>query len=153
MIFFVTEILSHRPFLILRNMKCMFHEFLYALVFGCRNRNDRYPEQFLHQIDIDRSMVTGYFIHHIQCDYHRNIHLQKLHRQVQIALDVGCIDNIDHRFRLIFKYKIPRNDLLTAIWRHRINTRKICHRGIRMPFYRPVLSVNCHSRKISDMLV
>ena len=38
-------------------------------------------------------------------NYFRNVHLNQLHRQIQIPFNIGCIDNVDNAARFILNQK------------------------------------------------
>ena len=78
----VAKILLERMLLIFCNMDRMLHQLVHALIFCRRNRDNGHPEQRLHAVYIDRPVISDHLIHHVQRDQHRNIHLQKLHRQI-----------------------------------------------------------------------
>ena len=100
------KILPARLFLIAGDMDCMLHQLRHAFIFCGRDRDNRRLEQSLHRVDVDRSAVFPHLVHHVQGDNHRHIHLQKLHRQIQVPLDVGRVHNIDHCIRLVLQDKI-----------------------------------------------
>ena len=106
-VIFIAKILTQRFFLIFCNVKCMTHKLVHALILRRRNRNYRHSEQCLHSVHINRSLIACHLIHHIQCNNHRNIHLQKLHRQIKISLNIRRINNIDQCPRLLIQHKIP----------------------------------------------
>ena len=152
MIFFVTKILFHRAFLIFCNVNGMPDQLVHPFILCRRNRNHRHSQHCFHGIHINRSLITDHFIHHVKCDNHRNIHLQKLHGKVQIPFNISCIHNIDDCAWLFIQYKISRYNLLTAIGRHRINSRKIGHFCILISPDHTILTVHGNSREIADML-
>ena len=82
------------------------------------NRNDRNAEPALHLVYADRSAVLADLVHHVECKYHRHFEFHELHRQIQVSLEVGRIDNIDNAFRLFVQNKLSRNELLARIRRH-----------------------------------
>ena len=85
----------------------MINQFINAFIFSCRNWNYGDAKHHLNFIDIDGPTVPGHFIHHIQRNYHRNIHFKELHCKVKISLYICNINNIDDPFRLFIKNKIP----------------------------------------------
>ena len=131
----------------------MTDKLVHTLIFSCRYRNHRNTKQCFHAVDIYGALISNHFIHHIQGNYHRDIHLQKLHRQIQISLNIRRIQNINDCFWLFIQHKIPGYDFFTAVRRHGINTRQIRHICLRMSFDRTILSVNRNTWKISYMLI
>ena len=114
----IAEVGSHRFFLVFCDMYRVIDELVDSLVLGSRDRNYRCAEDALHLIDIDRASVGVELVHHVQRNYDRNVHLEKLHRKIHISLDVGGINDVDDRFRLILQNEVPRYDLFAAVRGH-----------------------------------
>ena len=131
----------------------MSHQFINAFILSCGNRDDRHAEHDLHQVHIHSSAVAVQLIHHVQRHDYRNIHLEQLHGKVKIPLDVGCVNDIDDGMGLTIYDKIPGDHLLTGIWRHGINTRKVGYKSVRVAANDPILAVNGDSREVADMLI
>ena len=91
----VTEVLFQRPLLIMSDMNRVAHQLIDALILCRGDRNHRNPQHLFHPVDIDRAAVSAQLIHHIECNHHGNIHLQQLHREIEIALDVRRVHDID----------------------------------------------------------
>lgn len=104
-------------------------------------------------VDADRTAVGPYLIHHIQRQDHGNSQLHELHGQVQIALNIRGVDNIDDPGRPGFHQEIPGYNFLTGIGRQRINPRQIGNRSFRIMANGPVLSIDGDTGKIPDMLL
>ena len=56
--------------------------------------------------DIDRAVVGAHLVHHVERDDHGDAKLQKLQRQVQVALDVGGVHDIDDAVRLFLEQEV-----------------------------------------------
>ena len=110
-IFLAAEILQERFLLIFCNVDGVIDELGYALVFGSGNGDDGGSQHGLHFIDIDHAAVSGQFVHHIESYDHGDVHLEELHRQVHIALDIGGIHYVDNGVGFTLKDKIPGNQL------------------------------------------
>ena len=121
----ITEVLPQRTFLVFGHMDRMPDQLIHALVLCGGDRNDRHPQHVLHGVDIYRAAVGIDLIHHVEGNNHRHIHFQQLHRQIQIALDIGRIDDIDDAVGLFLQHKVPRYQFFTGIRRHGINTRQV----------------------------
>ena len=148
-----TEIISSRNFMIFCHMNRMGNQFMNTLVADCGNRYNRNLEDFLHFIDADMAAVSFHFIHHVQCDNHRNAEFHQLHCQIQIAFNICCVNDIDNRGRLFFKDEFSRYNLFTGIRRKRIDTRKVDNFCIGIAADFTALAVNRNTREIADMLV
>ena len=114
----LTEVGTHRFFLIFCDMYRMIDELVYSLILGSRDRDYRCPEDAFHLIDVDCAAVGMQLVHHVQRYYDRNVHLEKLHRKIHVSLDVGGINDVDDRFRLILQNEVPRYDLFAAVRGH-----------------------------------
>ena len=142
-----------RCFLIFCDMQCMFYQFRNTFSLCCRDWYNRYSEKCFQLIHTHRATVHTHLIHHIQRNNHWDLKFHKLHRQIHIPFNIGCIYNIDDSFRFILKQKFSCNNFLTAIRRHRINSRKIGNTGIGMFLDHTVFSVNRNTWEISHMLI
>ena len=152
-IVFITKILPERSFLIARNMQRVFHEFVDTLILCGGDRYYRHPKSSLHPVNINAAAVCSDLIHHIERDDHRSVHLQKLHRKIQISLDICSVNDVDDRFRLFRHHKVPGYYLLAAVRGHGIDTGKIRYQSVRMSLDNAVLAVDRDTGKVSHMLV
>ena len=115
MIICTAKILSSRTFLIFCHMYCMLDQFFDSFILCSRNWNDRNPQCFFHLIDQHRTSVISDFIHHIQCQNHRNIQFHQLHGQIKITFNIRCIYDIDNSLWMLIQHKIPCYNFLTGI--------------------------------------
>ena len=105
------------------HMDCMVNQFCGSLIFCRRNRHYRNTKNFFQFIYPDRAAVCPDFIHHIECQHHRNAKFHELHGKVQIPLHIGSINNIDNPVRVRIHQKIPCHNFLTGIRGKGIDTR------------------------------
>ena len=147
------EILPQRTFLIPGYMNGMAHQLVHTLVPRCRDRHDRHAQHGFHGVHIHGAAVAPQLIHHVQRHHHGNVHFQQLHGQIQVALDVGGIHDIDNGFGFVFQNKVPGNQLLAGIGRHGIDTGQVGDPRIIVAPYDPILPVHRNTRKIAHMLV
>ena len=82
------------------------YKFINAFVIGGRYRYDRYSQHHLHMVDVDGTAVFTHLIHHVKGNHHGDAYLKKLHRKIQIALDVRGIDDINDTGGFILKNEI-----------------------------------------------
>ena len=111
----ITEVQTPRTFLVFRNVKGVVYQLVDTFVLRCRDGDDRNTELVLHLVDEDGTAVASYFVHHVQRDDHRNIELHELHGQVEVTLDICCIDDVDDAARLFVKDELTGDDLLGSI--------------------------------------
>ena len=64
-IVFVTEVLTHRSFLIMRHMNGMLHQLMNAFIFGGGDGNHGDTQRSFHGVNIDGTAVCGELIHHV----------------------------------------------------------------------------------------
>ena len=147
------EVLTERLFLIPGDVDRMADQFVHALVFGGGDRNHGHAQHGFHLIDLEGAAVSGDLVHHVQGDDHRCLHLQQLHGEVEIALDVGGVDNVDDGFGLLIQNKIPGDQLFTGIGRHGIDSRQISNLGIGLTSDHTVLAVHRDAGEVPDVLV
>ena len=147
------EIDARRPLMVARDVQRMVDELLDALVFRRRNRDDRDAERRLELIDVDVAAVRPHLVHHVQREHHRDAELHDLHREIEIALEVRRVDDVDDAVRMRVQEEIARDDLLIRIRRQRVHAREIRHARVRVQLHLPVLAVDRHAREIADVLV
>ena len=61
------------------------------------------------------SPVLPDLVHHVERDDDRHADLHELQRQVEVALDVGGVHDVDDTIRLFLDEKIPGDDLLAGV--------------------------------------
>ena len=93
------EVDAARQLPVARHMDGVFDQLINALVFGGRNGNNRNAQRFFQLVYHDGAAVGAHFVHHVQRQHHGGIQLHQLHGQVQVALNVGSIHNVDNAGR------------------------------------------------------
>ena len=129
---FGAEILSSGALLVFGHMDGMVDQLGNAFVLGSRDRNDRHAKHLLHLVNQNRAAILPNLVHHVQRDDHRNIQLHQLHRQVQVPFNVCRVHDVDDALRMVVQNKLPGDNLLVRVGRHRINAGKICHQRIQV---------------------
>ena len=102
----IAEILFQRTLLILCNMYCVLYQFVNALIFSRRNRDNRHAEHCFHPVNINRALIADNLIHHVQGNHHRHIHLKQLHSQIKISFNIGCIYDIYYRLGFVIENEV-----------------------------------------------
>ncbi len=129
------------------------YQLVYPLVFRSRNRNYGNSQHGLHLIYIYSASVASDFIHHVKSQDYGSVQLHQLHGQIQISFYVGGVNYIYDAVRLFSQYKFSRDDLLAAVGRKGIYSRKVGNFSLGITFYRPALLIYGDAGKISHMLV
>lgn len=97
----VAEILLQRRLLILGDMDGVTDQLVHALVLGGGDGDHRHAQHGLHGVDVNGALIAHQLVHHVQRHHHGDAHLQKLHGQVQVPLDVGGVHDIDDGLGLV----------------------------------------------------
>ena len=133
-------------------MDGVLHQLVHALVLGRRDGDDGDAQHLLHGVYVDKALVPDHLVHHVQGQNHGHVHLQQLHGEIQVALDVGGIHNVDDGPGLLLQHKVPGDDLLAAVGGHGVDTRQVGDQGVGIAKNGPVLSVHRHAGKVAHML-
>ena len=133
-------------------MNRMVHHLIDTLVFHRADGNDGYAEHSFHPIDAHRSAVTPHLVHHIKRQYHRNAKFHQLHGQVEVALDIGCIDNVDNAAGLAFQNETTADDLFACVRAEAVDAGQVGDGCIRMALDDTVLAVDGHAWDVADVL-
>ena len=149
----IAEILPERPLLIVGDMDRVVHEFLDAFAVDGRNRDHGNAQQRFQLVDVDGSAVAPDLVHHIEGDDHGDVHFQQLHGQIEVALNIGRVHDVDDGAGLLLQDKIPGDQLLAAVGRHGINARQVRDQRIGAVADRPVLAADGHAGKVAHVLV
>ena len=149
----VAEVLTQGALLVFGDVDHVIDQLVHAGILGGGDCNDGNAKLRLHAVNVHAAAVGRDLIHHIQGYDHWNVHLQKLHGQIEVAFNVRGVHNVDDRLWLILQDEIPGDDLLARIGRHRIDTGQIGDEGIGVLADRSVLSVHCNAGEIADVLV
>ena len=89
------KVLASGRLLVLGHVQGVIDELVDALVFHCRDGHHRQAQLSLHGVDAYRAPVVAHLVHHVQCQHHGHVELHELHGEIQVALDVGGIDDVD----------------------------------------------------------
>ena len=89
------EIQPAGPLLCLRYAHDCRQQIFNSLVFAGRDGNAGNPKFPGKLIDIDAAAIGAHFIHHVKSQNHGDIQLKKLQSEVEVALDICGIDDVD----------------------------------------------------------
>lgn len=131
----------------------MLDELVDALVVCGRDGHDGNAELCLEHVDVDAAAVCHDLIHHVEGDDERHVEFHELQAQIEVALDVRTVDDVDDGVGLLVKHELPRDDFLARVGRQRVDARKVGHRRFGMVAYSAVLAVDRHARKVPNVLV
>ena len=147
------KVLPHGFFLIMRDVDRVRDQLVHALILGGGDRYDRHAEQRFELVDVHGAAVGGQLIHDIQRDDDRGVHLEQLHGQIEVALDIGRVDDVDNRAGLFVQHKAARDDLFIGIGRHRVDAGQVGDEGVFVTLDDAVLAVDGYAGEVADMLI
>ena len=110
--------------------------------------------QFFFEL-LNLNLVTCllYDIHHIQCNDNRNTQFYQLRSQVQVPLQVGCIDDIQDCIGMFRQQVVSCNYFFQGVRRKGVNTRQVGDDDILMPLQLSFLLFYGNTRPVSNELI
>ena len=103
----------------------LLEELLDALVLKSRDHHDRTTKLLGELVGVDLVAILLDQIGHVEGNDHRQAGLDDLKRQVQVALEVGGVDNLDDDIGLAAHEVIARALLLGAVGGKRVDAREV----------------------------
>ena len=125
----------------------------HAFAPGGGDGDDGNAERRAHFLHVDRAAVGAHLVHHVERQHHRYAQLKELEREVEIALNVGRVHDVDDAVRLFVQNEIARDDLLLRVGAQRVNARKIHNRAAFFIADLAYFLVDRHAREIAHVLI
>lgn len=147
------EVLAHGRLLEPRHMQGVVHQLGRALVLGRRDGDDGDAQQLLHLVHVDGAAVALHLVHHVEGQHHGHAQLHELHRQVQVALDVRGVHDVDDAARALVQQETARDHLLARVRRHGVDARQVGDERLGMALDAAVLAIHRHAGKVAHVLV
>ena len=82
-------------------------ELVYALACATDRRHHRHTQQITQLLDVQFVALLLKFVIHIESHHHAEVHVYELGGEVQVSLQVGCVDYIDDYVRHVLKEILP----------------------------------------------
>jgi len=136
-----------------RHVQSVLHQLADALVAGSANGDNGHAQQALEQVDIDGAAVGRHLVHHVERNDHGTVELHELQRQIQVALDVGGVDDVDDGIGMLVEDELAADDLLACVRRQRIDAGQIGDARLGVIADGSVFAVDRHAGKVTDVLV
>ena len=129
------------------------HQLADALVFGGADGHHRQPQRIAELFHVNAPAIGPHFVHHVQRHHHGDAQIHHLHGQVQVALDVGGVHNVQDRIGLLLQKKIPRYDLLAGIRADGVDAGQIDHAHLPVAQDLAAFLLHRHARKVAHVLI
>ena len=92
-------------------------------------------------------------VHHVDGHHHRHADLGELRSEVEVALDVHAVHDVQDRGRLLVHEEVARDLLLQRVGGERVDARQVLHDDVLVPLEPAVLLLHRHARPVPDVLV
>ena len=107
----------------------------------------------LHLIDTNGTSIASHLVHHIDGKHHGLVEFQELHREIEVAFDVGGIDDVEDGRGVLVEDESTRDDLLCRIGRKGIDAGEVGNLGIGIATDDARLPVDGNAGEVAHVLV
>ena len=102
--------------------------------------------------DVDPVAVLADHIHHVEGDDHWHADLQQLGGQVQVAFQVGSVDDVDHRVWVLVYQVVSGDNLLQCVGGEGIDARQVLNDSLLVGLEFTLFFLNGYARPVADIL-
>ena len=108
------------------------HQLLDTRAAQRRNGDDGDTDLAFERGGVDLVARLLHRVHHVEGDDHGNVDLHELRGEIEIALQIGRVDDVDDAVGALIQYVIARDDFLGRVGRERVDAGKVDdERGFR----------------------
>ena len=118
-----------------------------------RDADDLTVQSLADAREVDRVAVFLDEIHHVHRHHHRQSEFGQLRREVEVALDVRAVDDVQDRVGVLLDEELARDLLLEGVRRERIDARQVLDDDVLMSFQDAFLLLDGDARPVADVLV
>ena len=129
------------------------HQLRHALALGGRNGHHRDAQLPAHPLHVHGAAVGPDLVHHVQGQHHGHPQLQQLQRQIEVALDVGGVHDVDDAVGLLVEDVVPGDDLLLGIGPQGVDARQVHHGAALFAPYFAGFLVHGDAGEVAHVLV
>ena len=123
-----------------------------ALALDSGGLNDRNAQLLGELLDVDDVAALPDNIHHVERDNDRQTHFDQLRGQVEVALDVGRIDEVHDGVRLLVYEIVARYDLFQRVRRERVDTRQVSDADFLIGLELALFLLDRNARPVANVL-
>ena len=127
--------------------------FLAALVLQSADLNGLAAQLFAQLLQVDLIAVLTDQVDHVDSHDHGDAQLDQLGGQVQVALDVGTIDDVQDGIRLLADQIAAGDDLFQSVRRQGVDTGQVLDDDILRAFQLTLFLLNGNAGPVADVLV
>ena len=129
-------------------------QLVYTLSSAAHSRHYRHAEQISQLSDVQSISFCLQFVIHIQSHNHPQVHVDQLGSKVEVALKIGCINDIDHHIRNLLKKIFADIKFLRAVCGKGICAGQIHQLESISPMLKqPLLGIHGHATVVAHMLM
>ena len=118
-----------------------------------RDADDLTVQSLADAREVDRVAVFLDDVHHVHRHHHRQSEFGQLRREVEVALDVRAVDDVQDRVGVLLDEELARDLLLEGVRRERIDARQVLDDDVLMSFQDAFLLLDGDARPVADVLV
>ena len=126
---------------------------LHAAALQRRGRNDGAAQLAGQTVDVDLVAVLLHQVHHVQRNHDRDAQIQNLAGQIQVALKVGGVHQVDDGVGAAFEQVIARHDFLGRIRGQRVDARQVRDGHVLVARVLALLLLDGDARPVANVLI
>ena len=115
--------------------------------------HDRTAQRLAQLLQIDPVAVLAGHVDHVQRDDHRDSQLRKLGGQVEVALDVRRVHDVENRVRLLVDQIAAGHNFFQCIGGEAVNARQVLNDHVLRALEAALLLFDRHARPVAHVLV
>ena len=129
-------------------------QLLHVLAGAGGDGDDRHPQRPGQARHVDFVPVLEHLVHKVQGDDHGALQLQELGGEVEVALDIGGVDDVDDGVRALAHDEVPGHDFLHGVGGQRVDAGQVHHGDVLAVHLGPaLLLLHRHARPVAHVLV
>ena len=118
-----------------------------------RNLQHRTSQRLRELCRVDLVAVPADDVHHVHRHDHRQPQFQQLRGEVEVALQVRAVHDVQDGVRLLVDEVVARHDLLERVRRERVDAGKVLDHHVVRALQPAVLLLHRHAGPVADVLV
>ena len=118
----------------------------------CADLDDRHAQRLGQRRRLDGTALLAHDVHHVERNYDRDAELHELGGQIQVAFQVGRVDDVENRVGLLGDQIVAADHFFQCVWRKRVDTRQILDGDIGMALEPAFLLFNGDAGPVADVL-